>query len=283
MTQSKSNHNWWRLNSSVASYWSREIPASFPRGHSLSHQALGLSSRSIFCFLQGRCLLCPASGPANRSPSQFSSPSTRRYLGPFYPQSPVQVLRLGEFSLHKRHLIYVLDLPPLPFPNLSLTLLKPAFLLPSASLHPPRPEPPTPGPRADFWTHVHQLGLPLLPLAEPPGLLLHLSLGWAAHRGRVGVQAHTGAQLSRWASQVASPDTTTPQSQLPRSPSTSHPAVGGAKGRTHRPAHSSGPAPSSTPPPSPQAPGSCPATAGSLTGGLRPSAHLGSYICPAPP
>lgn len=84
-----------------------------------------------------------------------------------------------------------------------------------------------------------------LPLSQPLGLPLHLSPGWAAHQGRVRVQARTGAQLRRAASAS--------QSDIRPPPRHNHNCLaqlllttvpgGGAKGRTRRPTHQQPPRP----------------------------------------
>ena len=149
---------------------------------------------------------------------------------------------------------------PTPFPTPSLILLMPQIC---ACLHrqpasiPPPPPNPHAGPGADFWTHLHELVLSLLPLAQPLGLLLHFSLGSAAHQDCVRVQTRTRGQLTRNASgsQMGCPRTTTPQSQSPRSASTYH-GAGGAEPRVSP----TDPPFSHCPTPPQRAPGSCQGT-----------------------
>lgn len=168
-------------------------------------------------------------------------------------------------------------IPPLPNP-IPHTSNTSDFCFPSPPARTSPPPPPTPGPGADSWTHGHELVLSRLPLSQPLGLPLHLSPGWAAHQGRVRVQARTGAQLRRAAPASQSAIRPRPRHNpncLAQLLLSTGPG-GGAKGRTRRPTRQQPPHPA----PLQRASRSCPDTAGSRTGDLRPPPHLVSSVRP---
>ena len=164
------------------------------------------------------------------------------------------------------------SLIPTPFPTPSLILLMPQIC---ASLHrqpasiPPNPPNPHAGPGADFWTHLHELVLSLLPLAQPLRLLLHFSLGSAAHQDWcAGPDPHQRtADMRRLgvAGRVSSHHHAT-ITITALSFYLSRCRGGGAKGLTHRPTLQLLPHPA-------------PAGTWVLPGDLRPSLYLVSYVC----